>query len=311
MPYENEHASGDSLWRFIENESVQQFRANIRIRNSAEPHEFPSVITPPRGFDRIRTIIAIDGSNVTYPVQNGFPKAEASLLNVAAIIIDVAALKNAPPDRPIRPRDLRAMEQVRTMSAVLPGPNVTGFAQTEDTAKKFFRSTVRKELNFKPDPQHESLLDTFLEITSNEGRAPSFQCPLDDCDLAVPRPTSDTTCRCGREEPLYPSDSLRTHERFYEEASNEQAFSWFRQITEHLLMVNILRFFHQHCEPQIFEQIAFIIDGPLAIFGGSAWLKAHIQDEVARIHQDLVSRGHEGLLLMGIEKTGQFRDHLL
>ena len=57
------------------------------------------------------------------------------------------------------------------------------------------------------------------------------------------------------------------------------------------------------------NDIAFVMDGPLAIFGMPAWLKGYIQEEVGRIHADLLSQGRRGLLLMGMEKTGEFVDH--
>ena len=59
----------------------------------------------------------------------------------------------------------------------------------------------------------------------------------------------------------------------------------------------------------MFDDIAFVIDGPLAIFGMPAWLKGYIQNEVERIHQDLLKEGRRGLLLIGMEKTGEFVDH--
>ena len=87
MPYENERATGDSLWRLEENESVRNFRGAIRARDPQEPHEFPPVVSPPRRQRTIRRIIAIDGSTVIKTVQNGFPKAEAALFNAAVIVI--------------------------------------------------------------------------------------------------------------------------------------------------------------------------------------------------------------------------------
>lgn len=169
------------------------------------------------------------------------------------------------------------------MSAVLPGPNVVGKKLGEDTPKKFFRSTIREELNFKLDPEHESLLETFLAITRDHvGEDKKFQCPLEDCEHRISRPWEDTVCCCNDREQLYPTDSLRTHERFYDNSSSEQAFTAFRMVTEHLLMVNILRYFHQNHPPQWFDEIAFIMDGPLAIFGMPAWLKEHIQTDDTR-----------------------------
>ena len=59
----------------------------------------------------------------------------------------------------------------------------------------------------------------------------------------------------------------------------------------------------------MFDDIAFVMDGPLAIFGMPAWVKGHIQDEIERIHQDLLTQGRRRLLLIGMEKTGEFVDH--
>ena len=310
MPYENEYATGESLWRLLDNESVKQFQGEILVRNAPEPHEFPPVLQVERSSDTVNRIIAIDGSDVTRQVQNGFPKAEASLVNLAGVVIKTDALRAIGRDDIPSPSQLRDMETVKTMSAVLPGPNVVGKTEAQGTPSKFFRWTVRKELEFKLDPDHESLLDTFLTITmpARESGA-SFQCPVMDCERSLPRPSSDTICPCDEQEPIYPTDSLRLQERFYDNTSSQQAFTAFRQVTEHLLLVNILRYFHQRSDLAMFDDIAFVMDGPLAIFGMPAWLKGYIQAEVERIHQDLLTQGRRGLLLIGMEKTGEFVDH--
>lgn len=309
MPYENEYATGESLWRLLDNESVKQFQGEILVRNAPQPHEFPPSLWIERSDDPVNRIIAIDGSDVIHQVQNGFPKAEAALVNLAGVVIKTDELRAIGRDDIPSPSQLRDMETVETMSAVLPGPNVVGKTATQDTPRKFFRSTVRKELDFKLDPDHESLLDTFLDVTKPARLRATFQCPIVGCNRRIPRPGCDTICSCDEQESIYSTDSLRMHERFYDNASSQQAFTAFRQVTEHLLLVNILRYFHRNCDPAMFDDIAFVMDGPLAIFGMSAWLKGYIQDEVARIHQDLLEQGRRGLLLMGIEKTGEFVDH--
>ena len=311
MPYRNERATGDSLWRLEDNESVRNFRGSIRTRDPQESHDFPPAICPPRRERAIRRIIAIDGSTVIKAVQNGFPRAEAALFNAAVIVIKTDELRKFSGDHIPSPGELRDLEKVNTMSAVLPGPNVVGIRPEEDTPKKFFRSTIRQELRFKLDPGHESLLETFLAITpSDSKRDARLRCPIEDCERQISRPRDDGFCPCDDSEHLYPTDSLRTHERFYDNSSSEQAFTAFRMVVEHLLLVNILRYFHRNHPHRWFDEIAFVMDGPLAIFGMPAWLKEHIQSEVADIHNDLVREGHAGLLLMGLEKTGEFLDHL-
>ena len=320
MPYPNERATGDSLWRLEDNPSVKAFRGNILIRNDeGELYEPPPEVKPARRQNPIRRIIAVDGSTVLKTVQNGFPKAEAALFNAAVIVIKVDELQQFHRDNIPSPNQLRELEKVATMSAVLPGANVVGQEPNQDTPKKFFRHTVRQELNFRLDAGHESLLETFHSITAQAaGSKQSFQCPIDECELdtdlasgttRVLRQTEDTICKCPLKEQLYSTDSLRAHERFHDFGSSEQAFTAFRMVTEHLMMTNILRYFHQNLPARRFDDTAFIMDGPLAIFGMPAWLKDHIQREATNIHNDLVSQGRLGLLLMGIEKTGEFVDH--
>lgn len=308
MPFENERATGDSLWRLEDNESVKNFKGAIKVRDIQTQFELPPQINPSRERRSAKWIIGIDGSNVTKRVQNGFPKAEAALFNAAAIVINIAELAQFGGDNIPSPQQLRDLEDVKTMSAVLPGANVVGLKPNEETPKKFFRSTIRQELDFRLDPDHESLLETFLAITPDDGK--ELRCPVEDCERNISRPRIDDICRCNEAEKLYPTDSLRTHERFYDNTSSEQAFTAFRMSTEHLLLMNILRYFHQNKPLRWFDEIAFVMDGPLAIFGMPAWLKDHVQTEVTKIHNDLIDKGHAGLLLMGIEKSGEFLDHL-
>lgn len=320
MPYLNERAAGDSLWRLEENPSVQAFKGAIRVRSDQITYSLPPIIKLARRQNPIRRIVAVDGSTITKTVQNGFPKAEAALFNAAVIVIKVDELAKFDRDHIPSPSQLRDLEKVETMSAVLPGQNVVGLQPNQDTPKKFYRHTVRQELNFCLDEGHESLLQTFHTITANvTGSGQTFQCPIDDCELEPPgstniprvaRQAKDTLCPCPMKEQLYSTDSLRTHERFHDFSSSEQAFTAFRMVAEHLLMTNILRYFHKNLPARYFDDTAFVIDGPLAIFGMPAWLKEHIQTEVARIHNDLVSQGRLGLLLIGLEKTGEFIDHL-
>ena len=315
MPYRGELATGDSLWRLEENPSVKAFRGAIRVRNRGDNEGLPPAVEPARRQNDIRRIIAVDGSTVTKTVQNGFPMAEAALFNAAVIVIKIDELQRFDRDNIPSPSELRDLERVETMSAVLPGQNVVGLSAEQDAPKKFFRQTIREELNFKLDDDHESLLETFHAIAADAIRDnATFQCPIEDCGQGsagkVPRRATDGPCECDRKIPLYSTDSLRMHERFHDHGTCEQAFTAFRMVTEHLLMVNIIRYFQRKLPPSCFDRTAFVIDGPLAIFGMPAWLKDHVQAEVTRIHNDLTQSGRPGLLLMGIEKTGQFTEHL-
>ena len=75
-------------------------------------------------------------------------------------------------------------------------------------------------------------------------------------------------------------------------------------------MMNIMRFFERRGLWDAFRTTAFVIDGPLAIFGMPAWLKRHLQSEVTRLHAESLARGGSGVMLFGVEKSGMFLEYL-
>ena len=308
MAYENEFARGDSLWRLLGSPSVQEFRGIIRERENDKSLELPARLNLTRNKSTTKRVIAIDGSTTTHTVENGFPGAEAALFNLAVIVIKIAAMRNIPDDYIPGPQEIRDMEACRTMSAVLPGRNIVRDQEPDDSPKKFFRATLCKELEAKFDPNHETLLETLRTITKQHKG--EIQCPADDCDNRVHPQEGISICHCNRKETIYETDVLRAHERFEDSGSGEQAFTAFRQAVEHLSLVNILRYFEKIDIWEVFHDTAFIMDGPLALFGMTAWLQAHVRKEITRLHAEAIKRGGPGILLMGVEKSGHFLEHL-
>jgi hypothetical protein len=61
----------------------------------------------------------------------------------------------------------------------------------------------------------------------------------------------------------------------------------------------------------VLSRVAFVIDGPLAVYGHPAWLSHSIYVELSRIDALLRQRSLPGLLIVGIEKSGNFVEHLM
>ena len=309
MPYPNEFASGESLPGLTTSQSVLEFKGIIRIKSVDEQHEPPVSVNPDRGHDHITRVIAIDGSTTPTAVRNGYPGAEAALMRIAAVVLDLQAIKNPNPNRVPRPSDIRRMEDCNALDAVIPGCNVTEDACLDDSPTRFFRRTIYRTLRGGIEQGHESLLDTLTAITAAK-RPKQIKCPVDDCDKTVTPPAGDAPCHCDRQETIYQTDVLGIHERFEETGPNGQVYTLFRQVTEQLTLANILRYCEQAGNPAFIRDTAFIMDGPLAVFGSTAWLHTWMRREVARIHDRYISDGYPGILLIGIEKTGQFMEHL-
>ena len=309
MPYQNEFASGESLPGLTTSQSVIEFQGAIHVKDANVRHALPDSVNPTRGKDQVTRVIAIDGSVVPSVVRNGYPGAEAALMRIAAVVLDLKAIKNPDPKRIPRPREIREMEQCDALDAVLPGCNVTQRDCPNDSPTKFFRRTIYQTLQGNIEKNHESLLETLTAILSK--REPQrIACPIEECEKMVDSPIGAENCPCPRNEAIYQTDALRIHERFDESGSNGQVYTLVQQVVEQLTLVNILRYCEQANNPEFLRDTAFILDGPLAVFGSAAWLHTWIQREVERIHSKYVREGNPGILLIGIEKTGQFIEHL-
>ena len=307
MPYRNEYASGESFWRLVESKSVKEFEGVISRDAPEKATDPPQRLNSARGLNHVTRIIVIDGSTVRHTVRNGYPQAEAALLQLAAVIIDLAGLGNIPKGTIPRPSTIRDIEDCQTFDAVLPGRNVVRRGVPGDSPRTYFRSTIHDVLSGnRVDRDHETLLETMRAIAPSR----DFRCPAEDCSDSLQSLTDRGHCPCGREELIFETDSLRLHERFEDFGSSAQAYTAAQQVVEHLALVNIMRFFEKRGLWNAFRGTAFLMDGPLAIFGMPAWLKSHIQDEITRLHQQAIEHGGPGVLLFGVEKSGMFLDHL-
>lgn len=312
MPYKDEFARTDTLLRFGESTSVKEFNGIIRQYDGSEiAQTLPPILPLERGTTEVRHVVAIDGSTVTCTVEQGFPGAQAAAFHLGVVIIDIGKVRDFPSNYIPRPKEMRSLEKVKTLSAVLPGRNVVRRDMPSDTSKNFFRFVVNKEFNSRLDPDHETLFDTYHEIiekATRQIRCPMMEdCPMDNKTINVQ--IEGGCCDCHRNESIYGTDALRLHERFSDVESSEQAFTGFRQVIEQLALLNIMRYFEQREQFEVFQGTAFVLDGPLAIFGMPAWLQGPIQKEVERLHKRILEVNGQGLLLMGVEKSGLFMDH--
>lgn len=81
------------------------------------------------------------------------------------------------------------------------------------------------------------------------------------------------------------------------------------QVWERLLVIHLLRCLERRGWLANVNRIAFVIDGPLALFGHPAWLSAAISAELKRINNVVREQTGQDLLLFGIEKSGTFVQH--
>jgi hypothetical protein len=307
MPFENEVATGESLISLEKSAALREFEGTIAVRADAVGRDPAPLVAVPRTDWLPRRVIAIDGSSITQRVQNGFPGAECSLVMLSVVFIDISKLARIEPNVIPSPRIFNEMDRAHTLDAVLPGSNVVRRGDPADSPRRYFRSTVFDALGGRLDEHHETLMETVRKIAP--GRNADIECPVDDCHRRYTGGRDAHPCGCHRGETLFETDTLRFHERFNDVGPNGEVHGEVRHVLEVLALVNILRFFEAPERIHFLKDCVFVLDGPLAVFGQPAWLAPHIRAEIIRISASVRAATGGDLLVIGIEKTGQYVTH--
>jgi hypothetical protein len=309
MPFEGEFATGESLLTLERSEALREFRGRVRERpRDRGPN--PNLLSVSRNSWMPNRVIAVDGSTISVPIENGFPLAEVSLLKVALVSIDLSKLSSSPDDIP-SPRIFYDMEKAHTFDKVLPGANIDRADVAEDTPRQFFRETVQETLEGRIGNTHETLIETVRAIVGagRLGGAKPPTCPIEDCENELAAGSGRYICRCDRKATLFEADAFRFSERFSEVSTNGEAHGEVRHLVEVLSLINILRYFAKDDTTLGYlRDNVFILDGPLALFGHPAWLAPYVRRELHRINDLCLAKGFE-LALFGFEKSGAFVEH--
>lgn len=319
MPYENERSSYEPLRRIAENPRVRELLSNYRVRQrpSQTQVELPLVDTstlPSRGW-KPDWVLAIDGSYLPVPIQNGYPGAEAAYITVASVMLNAAKMRELDQQRPVEPKVFRSTQESQAADHILPGRNVV--YDQDGSAKVSFRRALFDILTAeRMSDEGETLLDTY-EVLLQHKPKPQKQdteqsCPYEDCpvDLRYRPHNGIYQCGCVEKRTLYSTDALRTHERMNPDTgSNDRIYAEVMNVVERIWVVHILRTLEQQRWLSSLKRLAILIDGPLAVFGQPAWISQAISTELKRINGLVRESTGEDLLLIGIEKGGEFADH--
>jgi len=313
MPYEGEFAGYKPLQRIAETERVKSLlkKSRVFLPDSAGapalvPKTPPEISTPLPIF-----AVAIDGSWAEVDVRNGYPGAKVGYCTVASVLLDLLKIDQLDAARPVDPMEFRKTEEASTLDAAMPGCNVV--TRTHTSAVDSFREALFENFHdvIVDSEDGKSLLDTFEAIMKLRLSA-NISCPYSErsgCDKHIPVSRGIGSCECERRNPIYSTDALRIHERFHDNSTNGEAFGEVVQVWERILLLHLLLWFERREVLYRVPKIAFIVDGPLAMFGHPAWLSPLIKTELKRLNK--IVREHTGndLLIIGVEKTGAFVTH--
>lgn len=312
MPYEGEFAGYRSVRRIAETERVQKLLNRSKISGNQpkqsvlHPRPAPATIQDLPAF-----VLAIDGSYQEVDVKTGYPGAKVGYVTVASVLLDLASVSSLDELRPVDPKEFRKTEQASTIDSALPGSNVITINQTG--ARESFRQELYEVFHdvILDDDQRIRLLSTFEALLQYKPKSKPQLCPYHEsegCEALFVIPPGSSQCpSCNR--PVFSTDALRIHERFREVGTNGEAFGLVMQVWERVLLIHILRCFEQQRILDRVGRLAFFLDGPLAQFGPPAWLSAAISAELKRLNKIVHDKTGNDLIILGIEKTGNFVTH--
>lgn len=315
MPYEGEFAKYDSIRRITQKDEVKALLAKAR---KIVPSEGAIARPPQANVERSdwlpNLIVAVDGSHQEVPVETGFPGAEVSYLTVASVLLDVQKMRQLDAMRPVDPEAFNSLQSTEAADAVLPGVNVVieGARNAQEALRGEFYELLGRHSSFGA----ETLLETYEALMALGQQNADFECPdagicLHDSQR-VPRHQGKYDCVCKRRIQLFSTDALRFQMGMNEAAGvNGAMYAEVSQIVEHLWLVNVLRSIEKKQWLSSLKRMAFVMDGPLALFGHPAWLSQAIVRELGRLNAVARGQNNEDLLILGIEKSGLFMNHLV
>jgi hypothetical protein len=312
MPYEGEFASYHPLRRIAESERVKQLLTRSRVFKPAEegpsatPMQVPETTEPLPDF-----VIAIDGSAAEVDVVNGYPGAKVGYCTVASVLLNLKKVNALDERRPVDPADFRQTEEAATIDSALPGSNVV--TRDHISARDSFRESLFEIFHdvIVDEDDRTPLLETYEELLARKPRSHLQACPYDydGCEHHLAVASGLSSCPCERRRVIYSTDALRVHERFREVGSNGEALGEVMQVWERVLLIHLLRCFERRGWLSRMHRLAFVLDGPLALFGHPAWMSAAISAELKRLNATILSESGQDLLLLGVEKSGTFVTH--
>jgi hypothetical protein len=318
MSFEGEFASYEPLRRLLDSEKVKALQNRLKIRQQEEEREdFEGSIVKKSDLTESTLqpdlVLAIDGSNLAVKAENGFPGAEFGYITIASVLIDLKLIGELEKKEFVEPKKFRETEKASTIESVFPGCNV--ILDNEKSAKSSLRRALFEELqNNTIFTDGETLLDTYEHLFRikrehfKEKNLP--RSPIEGVEEEMTYDYGEYTCLHSG-EPLFSTDALRLHELMNPGGSNGEMFGQIMSTLEKLWLVHILRAFERKGWLGTLRRVAFIMDGPLAVFSTSSWLSKVISHELTRLNDLQKKINGEDLLIIGIEKSGTFFNHFI
>ncbi|MFM8333355.1 MAG: hypothetical protein ACKN9T_16885, partial [Candidatus Methylumidiphilus sp.] len=246
------------------------------------------------------------------PINDKLPSTQIGFIKVSHVLVEMDSYAELVDPRTRFVDPFKVADLHRNASAItytLPGSNIR--FQNAKSVKDGFRRAVFKQLSADKAKQGSNrmvLVDTLLVL--NDGHISIAKCPSCGIDNVFNFDASRQQQVCNNcEDIVFVTDWLRLHEDVSDFGNNASAMTRMMNAIEHLLLAAlVIQVFD--ADSRALAKMAFVMDGPLAIFGQPAKLHARIMLLLNRVNSRLSQLNLEPLLVIGLQKTGEVMDHL-
>jgi hypothetical protein len=331
MPYQSdgqwERASTLGHVPTVVNEHVRERLSHYRRpEGEFDAREIQALVTPRSDLPMIpggpvKWVVSVDGSNHEYEEAfNQFPSTRVLYLQVAGVLIRLDQYLHHP-GRFVNPAQIADATVAEVVSGVLP----SSFLVHDELADPYeaFRAELF-ELFQATLVGGQTLLDVLLWVRghgeNDDAQLAGQQlvrvsvCPNATCldpntgrrreNLQIPfdRPGICPACRAR----VWPTDLLRLHDEWRHDAKNGDVAGRARSVIEHLTLVGVAR----ERRPYELTALAFVFDGPLALFGTVAPLRTGLLRAWQGLFKRCADQNLPAPLVFGVKKGGYAVEHL-
>lgn len=318
MPYARETAGKGGHADFVRNPDVQTFLANckyLREPSDEEGRALASRFQPaPRGTPpRLpQFVVASDASKSDTPISDKLPSTQVGFLKVSHVLVNIDTYAGLldPSSHFVDPFKVADMHRSASpITFTMPGSNIR-YKGIFSVKHGFRRALFDQMSTNRGDAQAPMHLTKTLRALV--GTAPVISacpsCGHDDSRIEFDVSDVVQCAHCG--EDVFVTDWLRLHEGISDYGDNSSAMTRMMNAVEHLMLgAYILQVFDVH--PGALSDIAFVLDGPLALFGEPAKLSFRLQALIHKVNTRLTELGLSPMLVIGLQKTGGLMNHAL
>lgn len=318
MPYQNQQAGKGGHVDIVKNPDVAGFLSNcetVREPTDEEGAEIAqSFVDAPTHDSLPGKVVASDASPYVEPISGKFPSTQIGYIKLSFVLIDMADFNGltSPQSRYVDPFKVAELHRnADAISFILPGSNIK--YKGEPTVRDGFRLAVWEQMsdertNFSGSQKY-SAADTLLHICS--GQVSVKRCPAcgHQPDGEFVLTSVVPIVKCGDcDTPIYATDSLRLYEEVSDFGVNASPMTRFMNAIEHLAMAGLVRMLASQ-QPETLARMAFIVDGPLAIFGQPAWISKKLMAFYHGVQCSLSGKGLAPPVVLGLQKEGMAMEH--